>query len=317
MSNQVEEFDDFSSDGEDNGLLIQSKKNFSSKQHIEEDVESSDDRDSNDDKESGTIKQNDDVANEKSDDDASIDDKLDEGKVEINSGTTENERKEALKKKMDAFNTLKAQRKARHKTGVIYLSAIPPYMKPAKMRQILSRFGELDRLFLKRESDQKYKSRVKGGGNKKTKYEEGWAEFVRKRDAKICAGALNGNTIGGSKGSFYHDDILNVKYLPGFKWADLTDQIARENDVRQSKLDLEISQANKMNAEFIRNVEKSKMLENIKKSNKRKNNDIADKEDNTIVRNFKQYKVSTRRADASDDIKAKQANMDQIINNLL
>ena len=33
---------------------------------------------------------------------------------------------------------------------------------------------------------------------------------------------------GGKKGSCYHDDILNVKYLPGFKWTDLTEQIAKK-----------------------------------------------------------------------------------------
>lgn len=85
----------------------------------------------------------------------------------------------------------------------------------------------------------------------------------------MCAETLNGNIIGGKKGTFYHDDILNVKYLPGFKWADLTEQIARENDIRQAKLEMEISQANKLNAEFIRNVEQSKMIQNIKNSRKR------------------------------------------------
>lgn len=195
-------------------------------------------------------------------------------------------------------------KKPKGKTGVVYLSKIPPYMKPAKMRQILSRFGEVDRLFLKKEAQHKYKQRLMQGGNKKVKYEEGWAEFLRKKDAKICAEALNGNKLGGKKGSFYYDDIMNVKYLSGFKWADLTEQISAENEARQSKLQMEISQAAKLNKTFIRNVEKSKMIENIK--SKKKNQDNNEEEEKQR-RTFEQRKVNTSRADAPEKFK-KQTN---------
>lgn len=238
-----------------------------------------------------------------------------------------NDKTAKLKKRLQFVNALK---KTHHKTGVVYLSSIPPYMKPAKMRQILSRFGEVDRLFLKREDETKHKQRVKSGGNKKIKYEEGWAEFIRKRDAKLCASTLNGNIIGGKKGSFYHDDILNVKYLPGFKWADLTEQIARENDIRQAKLEMEMSQANKLNAEYIRNVEKSKMLQNIQRSKKRKlkNNEDDDNvkeidskeiEIENNYRKFKQRRVNTNRADAPSDIKQNNPSkaLDSVLNSLL
>lgn len=236
---------------------------------------------------------------------------------------------ERLKKRLQVIHALK--KNSKHKTGVIYLSSIPPYMKPAKMRQILSRFGPIDRLFLKREDEKKHKQRVRSGGNRKVMYEEGWAEFIRKRDAKLCAQTLNSNIIGGKKGSFYHDDILNVKYLPGFKWADLTEQIARENDVRQAKLEMEISQANKLNAEFVKNVEKSKMLEKIRNSKKRKATeqqqvDTAEGEaggekykTNKRSRIIKQHRVATNRADAPEDIKAGEASssLDSVLHNLL
>ncbi|KAL3231380.1 Pre-rRNA-processing protein ESF2 [Nakaseomyces bracarensis] len=221
------------------------------------------------------------------------------------------ERAEKLQSKIAKIIQVKADKKSKHKTGVIYLSRIPPYMKPAKMRQILSKFGEIDRLFLKRENDIKYKQRTKGGGNKKVMYEEGWAEFIRKRDAKLCAETLNGNIIGGKKGSFYHDDILNVKYLPGFKWADLTEQIARENDIRQAKLELEISQSNKLNAEYIRNVEQSKMIQNMKR------NRTTEGEEEEQRRQFKQHKVSTNRADAPESIKSKKADVKDVLTSLL
>ncbi|CAM9020598.1 unnamed protein product [Wickerhamomyces anomalus] len=200
---------------------------------------------------------------------------------------------------------LKAK-KPKGKTGVVYLSKIPPYMKPAKMRQILSRFGEVDRLFLKREAQHRYKQRLMQGGNKKIKYEEGWAEFIKKKDAKICADSLNGNKLGGKKGNFYYDDIMNVKYLSGFKWTDLTEQISRENEIRQSKLQMEISQAAKLNKAFIRNVEKSKMIENIKSKKKTENKDAA--KDDEIRRTFEQRKVNSTRADAPEKFKKSTTN---------
>ncbi|SCU92743.1 LAFA_0F12574g1_1 [Lachancea sp. 'fantastica'] len=224
------------------------------------------------------------------------------------------------KERLERLKKLRTTQKSKHKTGVVYLSKIPPYMKPAKMRQLLSRFGEVDRLFLKREDDQKYKTRVKGGGNKKTMFEEGWAEYVRKKDAKLCASTLNGNIIGGKKGNFYHDDVMNVKYLSGFKWADLTEQIARENDVRQAKLQLEVSQANKMNAEFIRNVERSKMLQNIRASKKRNSPEDSAADSHSEKKDtpaFKQRRVTTNRAAGPEEHKTSSSKrLDSVIQNL-
>lgn len=248
-----------------------------------------------------------------------------EAKEEIKEESVE-DKTAKLKKRLELVNALK---KSSHKTGVVYLSSIPPYMKPAKLRQILSKFGQIDRLFMKKEDDAKHRTRVKGGGNKKAMYEEGWAEFIRKRDAKLCATTLNGNIIGGKKGNFYYDDILNVKYLPGFKWADLTEQIARENDIRMAKLEMEMSQANKLNAEYIRNIEKSKMFQNMQNSKKRKqqsSNDADIKESDakeTKIEdshsNFKQRRVNTNRADAPSHIKQNNSSktLGNVLNNLL
>lgn len=169
---------------------------------------------------------------------------------------------------------LKIEKKLK-KTGVVYISKIPPYMKPTKMRQILGRFGKVDRIFLKPETKIQYSKRVKYGGNKKRMYVEGWAEFMNKKDGKLCVDTMNGQKIGGKKGSFYYDDILNLKYLKSFKWMDLTSQMAKENEARQSKLMMEISNATKLNKEFIKNVEKSKMIENIQKKKQKRAQEAA------------------------------------------
>lgn len=186
------------------------------------------------------------------------------------------------------------------KTGLIYLSKIPPFMKPVKVRQILSRFGEVNRIFLVPEDPKVYQRRVKYGGNKKKNFTEGWAEFVKKSHAKLAADTLNGNIIGGKKGNYYHDDILNIKYLHKFKWNNLTEQIAYEKQVRQAKLRVEIAQATRENKAFIKNVERSKMIDGIQAKRKEKNGSEATNTENTkIRREFDQRVVKTARSDTS------------------
>lgn len=150
------------------------------------------------------------------------------------------------------------------KSGVVYLSRVPPFMKPAKLRNLLETYGKINRLFLAPQDPAAHKKRVKAGGNKKKLYTEGWVEFVRKKDAKRVCELLNAQTIGGKKGNFYRDDIWTLLYLKGFKWHNLTEQIAAENAERSNRMMAEISRTTKENKEFARNVEKGKVLEGIK-----------------------------------------------------
>lgn len=231
------------------------------------------------------------------------------------------QRKNTKLKKLTPEQLVKEQRKIK-KTGVCYLSRIPPYMKPAKLRSIMNNFGPVDRLFLKPEDINVYRRRVRFGGNKKKNYTEGWVEFVNKSDAKMCAATLNGNKIGGKKTSYYHDDILNVLYLPGFKWMDLTQQISKENEIREAKLALELSQQQKLNKDFIRNVEKSKMVNNIQKKRKAKRNQNEDQKEDELShtrRLIKQKKITSSRANADDEFKQKNdsnKNLGDVLNQI-
>ena len=144
-------------------------------------------------------------------------------------------------------------------------------MKPAKLRSLLEPYGAINRIFLAPEDPEAHKRRVKAGGNKKRSYTEGWVEFLKKKDAKAACDLLNANTIGGKKGSYYRDDIWNLVYLKGFKWHNLTEQIASENAERASRMRAEISKTSRENKEFVRNVERAKMLDGMQaKSKKRK-----------------------------------------------
>ncbi|MCJ1366128.1 RNA-binding ATPase activator esf2 [Acarospora aff. strigata] len=165
---------------------------------------------------------------------------------------------------------LESTARAARKTGVIYLSRIPPFMKPQTVRHLLSPFGTVTKIFLTPESPAAHSQRTKSGGNKKRSFVDGWVEFSSKKDAKLCAETLNTQIVGGKKGGWYHDDVWNIKYLKGFKWHHLTEQIANENAERAARLRADISRVNRENKHFVENVERAKMLEGMEEKRKKK-----------------------------------------------
>ncbi|CAG8505315.1 4282_t:CDS:2, partial [Scutellospora calospora] len=88
--------------------------------------------------------------------------------------------------------------------------------------------------------------------------------------AKNVAAALNSQPIGGNKRNFYHDDLWNIKYLPKFKWNNLTETIVNENTERRHRLQAEISQSRREIKDYIKKVEKSKMIRSIEQKKAKK-----------------------------------------------
>lgn len=198
------------------------------------------------------------------------------------------------------------------RSGVIYLSRIPPYMKPRKLRSLLEPYGTINRIFLTPEDPTLHSRRVRYGGNKKRSFVDGWVEFVNKADAKAACELLNARTIGGKKGTYYHDDVWNLLYLKGFKWSHLTEQIATENAERASRMRAEISKTTKENKEFVKNVEKAKMLEGIKTKKEAKMAKITQagnleegfekiKKINEPTRSFKQKPVAPKISEIQEE----------------
>ncbi|ONM26000.1 RNA-binding (RRM/RBD/RNP motifs) family protein [Zea mays] len=78
------------------------------------------------------------------------------------------------------------------KRGVCYLSRVPPHMNPSHIRQMLSKYGEVLRIYLVPEGQGHHKhTSVKAKA-----YSEGWIEFAKKSVAKRVANLLNGEQIG-------------------------------------------------------------------------------------------------------------------------
>jgi ESF2/ABP1 family protein len=190
----------------------------------------------------------------------------------------------------------------KNKTGVVYLSSLPPYLKPFALKTLLVQrgFEPITKIFL---SPSVHSTRSSGKrGNRRKTYTDGWVEFASKKTAKICAETLNANIVGGRKGGWYHDDVWNMKYLKGFKWADLMEQVQRERSEREARRRIEDARSRKEDKVFVSGVEKGKVEDGIRKKREEKKakaaDDVADNMPDLQVRRvFKQNEVCDKGGD--------------------
>jgi ESF2/ABP1 family protein len=91
---------------------------------------------------------------------------------------------------------------------------------------------------------------------------------------------LNAEIIGGKKGDRYRDDIWTMKYLSGFKWEMLGEQVgeyclcagavdeaylsAYERQAHTARLRNEVSQSRAEQSEYLKNVELARVLDKRK-----------------------------------------------------
>lgn len=202
----------------------------------------------------------------------------------------------------------KAKPRKKDKSGVVYLSSLPPYLKPAALKTMLTQrgFGPITRVFL----TPTVRSTSGSGrrSNRRKTYSDGWVEFASKKTAKIAAETLCACPIGGKRG-FYHDDLWNMKYLKGFKWADLMETVNRERSEREARQRIEDARARKEDKVFLSGVEKGKVVEGIRKKRegKQKKNTKSDDGDGDaapdnlqIRRVFRQNEVKQQKTEGQD-----------------
>ncbi|XP_052191145.1 pre-rRNA-processing protein esf2 isoform X2 [Diospyros lotus] len=175
-----------------------------------------------------------------------------------------------MDKKKNRKKLLLKEAAAAEKRGICYLSRIPPRMDPLKLRQILSQYGEIQRIYLTPEDPAAQIYRKRAGGFRGQEFSEGWVEFSKKSVAKMVAKMLNGEQIGGKKRSLFYYDLWNIKYLSKFRWDDLTEEIAYKNAIREQKLALEISAAKRERDLYLSKVDQSRALTSIRERIKKK-----------------------------------------------
>jgi ESF2/ABP1 family protein len=152
--------------------------------------------------------------------------------------------------------------------GVIYLSSLPPYLRPSALRNLLSHrgFSPITRLFLAPTSTSKSKSKK----SSRQMYSEGWIEFSSHKTAKKCVQALNAQTIGGKKGGYYRDDVWNMRYLRGMGWEELMEGVRGERREEEGRRDEERRQAEREARGFVEGVEEGRRWEGMREKRKRK-----------------------------------------------
>ncbi|KAI5443331.1 pre-rRNA-processing protein ESF2 [Lathyrus oleraceus] len=216
---------------------------------------------------------------------------IDATTVPSNEEKTELESKLKLKKKLKMKKKLEKETEKAQKRGVCYLSRIPPHMDHVKLRQILSQFGDIQRIFL---APQESSARVqfkRARASQNQAYSEGWVEFANKFVAKRVANNLNGEQIGGRKRSSFYYDLWNIKYLSKFKWDDLTEELAFKRATREQKVALELSAAKKERDFYMSKVDQSRASNAIEERLKKKQKVQQDSvQVEKVIRHFPQTK---------------------------
>lgn len=212
-------------------------------------------------------------------------------------GTDELERKP--KKKLSA-KKIKQSAVAASKTGVVYISRIPPGMNIHDLRRLLAPYGTLGRVFLTPEDADARRRRKRSGGSSRACFLDGWIEFISKADAKRTVARLNTRIIGGKKRSPFHDDVWNLRYLTGFKWNHLTEQIANENAERAARLRADISQSTKENKRFVEGIEKAKVARGIEEKKREKGEAVVELAQKVGQQHFAQNRVYSKSSSGSD-----------------
>lgn len=194
--------------------------------------------------------------------------------------------------------------------GIVYISRVPPFMKPDKVRREMSLHGRVMRIYLTPEARSSHLKRKRYKGNSKTNYVDGWVEFADKKVAKMVALALNAQPVGGKKRGYYHDDLWNLKYLPGFKWRNLTESVTQLRMERADKLQAELSQAKKERGWYLAKVEQAKgiaMKEERLEEKGRLKETAAEKGKKRPARTFRQRQVVAEDAESEAWIKSSGA----------
>ena len=96
--------------------------------------------------------------------------------------------------------------------------------------------------------------------SKRNIFTEGWVEFRRKKIAKRVAVNLNNNRVGGKRRSRWYDELWQIKYLSGFKWANLSERLAYEQAVKGQRMRTEVALAKKETAFYQQNYDKNRIL---------------------------------------------------------
>ncbi|BEJ12969.1 hypothetical protein CspHIS471_0301430 [Cutaneotrichosporon sp. HIS471] len=155
------------------------------------------------------------------------------------------------------------KKKGKKTAGIVYISRLPPGMTPHKVRHLMAKWGEVGRVYAQRRdavtgyNPDHHKKKER---HKSADFTEAWVEFLDKSVGKTVAQMLNAQVIGGKKGDRWRDDIWTMRYLSGFKWEMLGEQVAYERQVHQSRVRAEMQRSRTEQNAYLQNVELARVL---------------------------------------------------------
>lgn len=174
--------------------------------------------------------------------------------------------------KTSKVKKIRPEKNRKEKRGIIYFSSIPEGlclscfnfstnsilisvivsdtgMNPTNARRLLSRHGELDRIYfvpLKTRKGVPYL------------FKEGWVEFKKKVIAKAVVPKLNGQEIDCKRNSPLSGCIWNMKYIHRLKWHHLTEQTNYTKMARDQRMQLEMGRVTKESNFFAEQMDELK-----------------------------------------------------------
>lgn len=262
------------------------------------------------------LKEDEENGEEEDEDEDDDEDLVEDGDENVDSGEegeedgAKTERKSIIKPTEAVLRALEARedgsKRKRQRRGVVYIAHPPAFMKPVKVRHLLSQYGEVTNLYLVPEDVGARKRRTRGGGSSKIKYTEGWIEFADRKIAKAVANSLNNVPVGGHRRNFHHDTLWMLKYLPGFEWSHLTEKQAYERRTKKARLRAELAHAKRQNERYVEKVAIERHIQHKSKAGE-EDHDAGDSGDDRRAKKPKrEAKRSFKQLESRDEYKAKK-----------
>lgn len=131
------------------------------------------------------------------------------------------------------------------KSGVVYISRIPPGMDVGALRALVGRVGQLGRVWLRAESaEARAERRALGSSRRRGEFMDGWVEFVKRGDAKRAVELLNGQAMcGATRRGRWADDLWCMRFLKDYTWGDLVEETCGGGRERTLKVKAEVAAA--------------------------------------------------------------------------
>ncbi|XP_054623672.1 activator of basal transcription 1 [Dunckerocampus dactyliophorus] len=194
--------------------------------------------------------------------------------------------------------------------GILYLGHIPPRFRPKHLRNLLSVYGEIGRVFLQPE-DGEVRKRKKRSGSRRCDFTEGWVEFRDKRVAKRVAASLHNTPMATRKRQTFTSDLWCIKYLHRFQWTHLSERLAYEQMVLQQRLRSEVSQAKRETNFYLNSVEKSAHMDKMRKRRKSNAQQVEERTWDFTQRQTEE-EIQTKKKKQKDTISQKQQDKDRL-----